>query len=456
MASACSSLESMKIGPVKKSSRRLEVKFRKTSVRLNKELIKEIKRKNFWRNKYYTLRKEKLALNRKNKILVKKVNKYKQSIKILTNNATKLKTRAEKHVFDTTLIKLNPNNNLSFNLCNKYYKKKIESTTNSNISSEYAKKWRFIKNEIIDFYLSDENSTQSPGIQDVITKKKVKKRKRYLNNSLVNLHKKYCFETKRKISRTFFKNLRPFWVIEAKLSTRETCLCRQHTNFKFIFNKLRYLKIINCSNTQSYIESICCDINKKACLFKECDICKSNELPNNNSSELTSYYSWELEKTERTGSKNLLYKVQVMNKKTITCTISELVSEFNSLLPKFLHHTYTTTHQLKFLSNPRKTLKKNEVHLIADFSQNYECKYNKEVHAVHFGASKKQVSLHAGGFYYRNDKNEIVFESFCSVSNCLRHDASAVWALLKPVLKRIQELLPDLEIIHFQSDGPTS
>ena len=104
----------------------------------------------------------------------------------------------------------------------------------------------------------------------------------------------------------------------------------------------------------------------------------------------------------------------------------------------------------------KKTLKKNEVHIIVDFSQNYECKYNKEVHAVHFGASKKQVSLHVGGFYYKNDKDEIAFESFCCVSDCLRHDASAVWALLNPVLKRVQELLPDVESIHFQSDGPTS
>ena len=74
---------------------------------------------------------------------------------------------------------------------------------------------------------------------------------------------------------------------------------------------------------------------------------------------------------------------------------------------------------------------------------------------MHFGASQKQIPFQTGGFYYKNYDNEIKFESIYLMSDCLIYDAAAVWALLSPVFDRIQEI-PEVEIIHIQSDGPTT
>ena len=113
----------------------------------------------------------------------------------------------------------------------------------------------------------------------------------------------------------------------------------------------------------------------------------------------------------------------------------------------------------------------NEAYILVDFSENYVCKYSKEVQSVHFGASKAQISLHTGVLYYHasnvsevGDQNQSGIDlslnfkcvSFCSISDNLRHDPSGIWAHLAPILKHIKDKLETVDTIHFQSDGPTT
>lgn len=103
----------------------------------------------------------------------------------------------------------------------------------------------------------------------------------------------------------------------------------------------------------------------------------------------------------------------------------------------------------------RENLKQDEVLLIIDFSENYECKYNQEIQSSHFGASKKQITLHTAVLYYKENQ-DVKCLSFATVSESLRHDASVVWAHLCAILDEVQKILPDVKSIHFQSDGPTT
>lgn len=119
-------------------------------------------------------------------------------------------------------------------------------------------------------------------------------------------------------------------------------------------------------------------------------------------------------------------------------------------------------HQFNALKKMKSSLYANEVVVLIDFSLNYCCKFGSEIQSMHFGASKPQVTLHTGVLYH-NDTQYHDFDSskieqciaFCSVSSSLRHDPSAIWAHLQPVLKIIKEDLPSVDTIHFQSDGPT-
>ena len=89
------------------------------------------------------------------------------------------------------------------------------------------------KNDVCRFYLNDENSVAAPAARDFIKKNNMRMRKRFLSDSINNLHKKYCKESGRTISKSSFYRLRPFWVVEQRMSARDTCLCKEHEILNF-------------------------------------------------------------------------------------------------------------------------------------------------------------------------------------------------------------------------------
>jgi len=83
--------------------------------------------------------------------------------------------------------------------------------------------------------------------------------------------------------------------------------------------------------------------------------------------------------------------------------------------------------------------------------------YGEESQGMHFGASKVQLSLHTGIQYLADDKvGKASVKSFATVSSCLDHGAHAIWAHLTPVLSRLAQSHPEVDTIHFVSDGPTA
>ena len=69
-----------------------------------------------------------------------------------------------------------------------------------------------------------------------------------------------------------------------------------------------------------------------------------------------------------------------------------------------------------------------------DFSENYSCKYQKEIQSVHFGASQKQISLHTGVAY-----TKVATIPFATVSDNLKHGLPAIWAHLAVILNYLKE-----------------
>ena len=189
-----------------------------------------------------------------------------------------------------------------------------------NVNKESSKKSLFnekTKKDVVAFYEKDGNSIQGAGIRETITKGKIKKRKRYLCDTINNLSKKFNRESKYKISRALFYKLRPFWVVKQKITERNTSLCKTHTNFKYVFDKLKSLKIINFNNVTQFIESICCSTENKDCMYGNCEKCKNLRIFSNSSNEVTWYRFWVTEKVTRPGAKGLLYTVKPCLRKRI-------------------------------------------------------------------------------------------------------------------------------------------
>src|SRR5690606_6439538 len=67
-----------------------------------------------------------------------------------------------------------------------------------------------------------------------------------------------------------------------------------------------------------------------------------------------------------------------------------------------------------------------------------------------FGASSQQACLQTGIFYLKNGQ----FTSFCTISDNPHHGPAAIWAHLEPVICSIRSNYPDVNTVHFYSDGP--
>lgn len=347
-------------------------------------------------------------------------------------------------------------------LATKYYQRKFTSKAkiiNINRRQRACLTMR-LKKQVHAFLENDSNSICTPGKKDKTAKDGTVKQKRYLTDSLLNLYKKFKQENDNiKISYTTFTRLRPFWVTFPSFTGRDTCLCIKHANFGFLLRVLSQYRIIkNASSLQKLSEQLCCSNTARLCMYGECSHCKIKNIsatfefvsPNST----LHYFQWA-NTTETRIIKGTEKKVKVMKKERQRTTAEELVIKMKDETNKMLQHSYRVNHQGQFLKNLKHNLAENEVCLVIDFSENYTLKYADEVQSVHFGASKVQISLHTGAYYYK-DGEETKCQTFCTVSMCLRHDPSAVWANILPILTDIQRNHPNIDNFHFMSDGPTT
>ncbi|XP_072384718.1 uncharacterized protein [Diabrotica undecimpunctata] len=309
-----------------------------------------------------------------------------------------------------------------------------------------------LKEVISSFFEKDEVSRLCPGKKDTVTYKKIKKQKRYLNDSLKNLF--ILFKAKHpevKVSYSRFCRFRPFWVLFPTEKNRETCLCIIHENFTLLVTKLKSLHIINAANSTEVVKEICCDVNNEECLGRLSLICRNKEIQFFNVDDsIIIYKKWLSKKVEIIvkGEKKMCQKTI---KEEVESTKENIVSIFKEKLPYFLKHLLNIKHQYKCIDTIKNSLKENEVFIHLDFSENYICKYGREIQSAHFGGSKPQISLHTVMVYTQNKKSPM-----CTFSENLRHDPFAICAHLTPIAEYVKTLISSISMVHFLSDGPST
>lgn len=225
----------------------------------------------------------------------------------------------------------------NYSLVNKYYKKKLAST-NPEVFSQSKINRVGKKARVVNFFLKDENLRPSPGIHEVITKRKKKMRKCYLTDTINNLYIKYCDEIGQQVCRSGFYKLKPFWVVHLKVTKRDSTACKEHENFQFLFEKLMYYWVIHAQNLKLFIDSATCNYKNKNCMYGECGKCHNFKINHNGEDFRTWYNYWVTEKVSRMGAKGMIFNVKITHRKKICCKLSELVQKFNSDLRKIFIH----------------------------------------------------------------------------------------------------------------------
>lgn len=253
----------------------------------------------------------------------------------LTTNYENLKSNKEKQTFKENI-------DPAFKTLKKYkmltgvkhkIARKVKARKNKSITKEN------IKEGIKLFFERDDNSRMAAGKKECITRNKEKKQKRYLQDSLNNLHKKFLVTHQYVVSYSFFCNCKPFWIVFPTDKDKDTCMCKLHENVTLLAQALWKNKIIQEKSSSEILAASVCNTYNINCLERACTQCR-NKMPYimefNNSMELN-YWKWEStskEVTTKTGTK----LIKITEKKRHTDSPKTVIDLLLNLLQKFYTH----------------------------------------------------------------------------------------------------------------------
>lgn len=315
-----------------------------------------------------------------------------------------------------------------------------------------------LRSNVRSFFLRDDNSVATSGKKDTRTKFGQKVQRRLLKGTLKSLFHKYKAENaESQISYTVFCRLRPFWVESPKAQDRKTCQCKVHENTAFIVKAMHVNGLVSTSNPDELIKDIVCDVKSAECMFNECSVCRDKwpEFPSHDNTDEVMWEQWERKFEQREikkQGKTEMCMVALTVKQKVHGTIGDLIDQFKDYMSKYISHVHIVQNQFLFCRSVKESMSPNECMIHIDFSENYIAKCSSEIQSMHFGASKNQITLHTGVLYVTGKQPF----SFCSISDSLHHGPAAIWAHLDPVLDMIDTQFPEIDTVHFISDGPTS
>jgi len=215
----------------------------------------------------------------------------------------------------------------------------------------------------------DDVSRITTARKQTITRNKVKMQKRFLVDTMRNLHRKFLSENNVRISYPSFCRLRPFWVVHPSLSDRETCQCKLHENLSFLAEKLYQLKLIETSDLERLTKTVSCDTTRKDCMYGECENCKDKTVPLSSmydSGKKASYTQWGTEEKAKMDDQEGP-KVKISVKQIVEGTQEQLAEQFHTHLSKFKKHSFNIRQQYAYYRELRKSMATDECLIHIDF-----------------------------------------------------------------------------------------
>ena len=312
-----------------------------------------------------------------------------------------------------------------------------------NVSSSRQKLYRMaksrklasseIRSEVVTFLEREDNSTTCSGKQDVKMSKTGEKQKHILQDYMHNLHTKFKLEHPNlKVSRSAFYAMRPPHILLTNFSSRRTCLCQHHQNFSLLLRSV-HKEGVKCSrNPDSFVKE-----HNEA---NEVNNLLQNGLPPN-----VKYRQWK--KIPVDENKFRWKEFEATQQK------DDFIKLFMKSYDNFKQHVHRVQVQYSEIRRLRETMPEDHVLIWMDFAENYNCCHLEEVQSAYWNAT--MVSLHTMVVYYPPG-SEQTLQSYVAVSDVLSHNATSVYTILKKVIPILKEENPNLEMVHYLTDSPTS
>lgn len=277
---------------------------------------------------------------------------------------------------------------------------------------------------------------------------------------IVPLREAYTFFKEKhpgvKIGLAKFAELRPAeCILAGPAGTHNVCVCTIHQNVKLMIEGAG-LPIITAKTTcpiNSHIDCLnlilCKDtFRSPSCWLGHCSICGTTE---NLHKVLTEIF----QKAEK---QDVTYSQWVSTDRSEIVSMTEPTSDFiNKLCSKILilrRHSFIAKKQTRSFTHLKENLKNGEVLVQGDFAENYKIIVQDESQSFHW--NNKQVTIHPFVCYYKNAKGELQHVSYVPISECNKHDSTAVWLFQEKLIKFLKEFLKeqfDIKKIIYFSDG---
>lgn len=285
---------------------------------------------------------------------------------------------------------------------------------------------------IKEFFMNDEFSRQMPGKKDFVSIRtptgRVHEQKRLLLNNLKELHA--LFKEKNssvKVSFSKFATLRPKNCVLAGASGTHS-VCER-----------------NLSDYQSLLKMMICENPSERCYLRSCSKCPGTdvlkhiltELFDDNNIDTITYKQWT--STDRS------------TLETIIKSIEEFVDTLIESLEKLLSHSFTAKQQSQYLNHLKETITIGVFITLLDFSENFSFIVQDAVQGFHWNNS--QATIHPFVFYFKDENNQLRNGNFVIISDCLKHDATAVNLFIKHYLQFLQENYEQRSKVIYFSDG---
>lgn len=309
---------------------------------------------------------------------------------------------------------------------------------------------------VLAFATDPEVSITQPGKRDTVTMDGVKHQKVLLLYYLKDLRREYnrrCDPELQVDYTTFCKFIKKAkYIVRLRNVKREVCLCMKHQNYEL---KLRALKpFVQFLQTNPDV------------LFKTWTKDQMEERLGlgttiyNNLPEHISFKQWGYQPVPAQRSFAVGEETTYINKlRPIDHTLSK--EEFITLLLEDFDttraHAERACHQHRTVKELRENLKADECTVQMDFAQNWLIGFGEggEIQSVFFG--KDGITVHPAVIHRRlNGEGLPIPKSLCFVSDDRKHDAGAIFEIVKRTAEYIKENFPEIKVIHFWTDSPSS
>ena len=243
-----------------------------------------------------------------------------------------------------------------------------------------------------------------------------------------------------KIKKSKFYALRPLHVRPVSETSHNACLCKYHSNMKFLIESLS--NVLQFPNqTGDLLDISVCDQENYTCMANMCDECKNfsiqglvdDESINNN----ILWKEW----------KDVNGRFYVSEQQG---TVHDCLQEIDKQFHSFKMHCYVKRMQSRHFEDLKIHTTNETAVLQVDFAENYTAVLQDEIQSAHW--HQKQVTLFTA-IAWVGDNSAKPTRSFVNISDDLTHNKHSVWVFMKNIIKSLQAEFPNLKHIHVFSDG---